>query len=596
MNTKNIRILENQVNNKFLPYVRRPSRYIGGEVNQTKKDLSACNITVALCFPDMYEIAMSHTGLSILYHILNQIPDVAAERLFTPWADAEDILRKEQIPLFTLESKAAAADMDIIGISISNELCYSNVLNILDLAQLPLRSADRTDDHPLIIAGGQMANSCEPIADFIDLFVLGDGEEAIVEIVNLVKKQKQTGATRRELLLNAAKTMPWVYVPSLYTTNFDDNKTTITPNDPSIPDRLVNTNVRDFDLAPLPDKPIVPFAEAVHERVSIEIMRGCPGRCRFCQASFCKRPISFRSVDRIVEMAIKNYEATGFDTVSLLSLSSADYPHLEELVEKLQQYFTPKQVGISLPSLKVKEQLQLLPKMVSSVRKAGLTIAVEAAGEKLRQAINKPITDADLFAGIEAAYRAGFEKVKLYFMVGFPGETEQDIANIVDLAHDIARLKRKVDKKTANINVAISWLVPKPHTPLGYVGQKSAEYFVNAKKIIIDRKYERKAGFLRFNFHGIEQSTLESAIARGDRRLGNVIESAFKAGARFDLWSECFNTDIWHEAFKAHNMDLDQAAQKSYDPNDTLPWQHLGGPNIKHLKRHYDDTMNIIDQ
>ncbi|MCK4998896.1 MAG: B12-binding domain-containing radical SAM protein, partial [Anaerohalosphaera sp.] len=294
MNSKNIRILEKQVSEKFLPFVRKPSRYIGGEVNQTKKDLTSCEVTVALCFPDIYEIAMSHTGLTILYHILNQIPDVAAERLFCPWSDAEELLRKEQIPLFTLESKAAAADMDIIGISISNELCYSNVLNILDLAGVPLRSADRTDDHPLIIAGGQMSNSCEPIADFIDMFVLGDGEEAAVDIVNLVRNQKHTGATRKEILLTAAKTMPHVYVPALYTQSYDNDKnSSITPLDSSIPTQFKNATVKDFDMAPLPDKPIVPFAPAVHERVSIEIMRGCPGRCRFCQASFCKRPIRF---------------------------------------------------------------------------------------------------------------------------------------------------------------------------------------------------------------------------------------------------------------------------------------------------------------
>ena len=325
-------------------------------------------------------------------------------------------------------------------------------------------------------------------------------------------------------------------------------------------------------------------------------MRGCPGRCRFCQAGFCRRPIRYRSVDHVLEIAKQNYLATGFDTVSLLSLSTADYPDLEELVVRLQEYFQPHHVGISLPSLKVKRQLQLLPKMVTSVRKSGLTIAVEAAGEKLRKVINKPISDDDLFAGVRAAYEAGFQRLKLYFMVGFPGETEEDIAQIAELSYRLARLRKDVDGKVANINVAVSWLVPKPHTPFGWLGQKDRAYFENARDMILRQKRKLNARFLQFKFHNIENSILESAIARGDRRMANVIETAWRNGAKFDLWGECFDYNIWVEAFAEHGADADTAAQRSFAADETLPWQHLGGPEKEYLLKHFTNAIEAADQ
>lgn len=587
MQRKEINILQDRVEQDFLPFVRQPGRYIGGEVNQTKKDLSACDVRVALCFPDIYEIAMSHTGIAVLYSIINSLPDAAAERVFAPWTDAEEILRKESIPLFSLESKASAGDFDIVAFSLNSELCYTNVLNMMDLAGLSVRAADRTEDAPLVIAGGVSANCAEPMADFIDLIILGDGEEAILQLIALYKKHRDL--PKKDFLLIAAKELDFVYVPSLYETTYDGDKiTSFTATVPDIRTEIKDAKVKDFDSTPVPAAPIVPFVEAVHERVSVEIMRGCPGRCRFCQASFCKRPIRYRSVDTIVEIAKQNYHATGYDTVSLLSLSTADYPDLEELVEKLQEYFTPRHVGISLPSLRVKEQLQILPKLVSSVRKSGLTIAVEAASEKLRETINKPITDEDLLAAVVAAYEVGYQRVKLYFMVGFPGETEEDIRRIVDLSFNIARIKRKVDRQTANVTVAVSWLVPKAHTPFAWYGQKSREYFEKAKDIILTEKRARKANFLSFKFHNIEASVLESATGRGDRRLGKVIESAWKKGARFDLWSEGFDNNIWTEAFKEIGSTPDAAAQRAFNPEDILPWQHLGGPDKQYLLGHYN--------
>jgi radical SAM superfamily enzyme YgiQ (UPF0313 family) len=320
-------------------------------------------------------------------------------------------------------------------------------------------------------------------------------------------------------------------------------------------------------------------------------MRGCPGRCRFCQASFCKRPIRYRSVERIVALAKACYDATGFDTVSLLSLSSADYPNIERLLADLHAYFHDKHVGLSIPSLRVDQQLKLLPGLLTSVRKSGLTIAVEAATEKLRQVINKPIKDEDLFAAVEAAYRAGWQKIKLYFMVGLPGETQDDIKAIFDLSYRLATLKRTIDNKTGQINITVSWFVPKPHTPLAWLGQRPKEHFEQAKWLIINEKKRHNAKFLQFKFHDIECSILESAIGRGGQNLSDVIESAWKNGARFDLWDECFNYQLWQDAFARFGLDLEAEAKKHFEPVEILPWDHLGGPDKNYLLEHFTQAM-----
>ena len=592
---KKVRILADDVEKNFLPFVRKPARYIGGEINQIKKDLTQCDFTIALCFPDIYEIAMSHTGLSIIYHVLNEQENIAAERAFAPWTDAEDIMRQKDIPLFTLESKAAVADFDIVGFSLTNEMCCTNMLNMLDLAGIPLRTSDRNESHPLIIAGGQSANCAEPIADFVDIFILGEAEYAIIELVELLRKQRRKKIDRNRTLIEVAKNLSFAYVPSLYTFEYEGDKIkSFTPTIPGLPTRFENAVVDDLDSAPVPHSPIVPFVQPVHERISVEIMRGCPGRCRFCQASFCRRPLRFRSPERVFEIAKQNYLATGLDTVGLLSLSSADYPHLEELVEKLQGFFTPLHVGVSLPSLKVQAQLKLLPKLVTSVRKSGLTIAVEAATEPLRKIINKPITDDDLLGGIAAAFEAGFGKIKLYFMVGLPGEAEEDIKQIVHLSNQIALLRKQVDRKIASVNITISFLVPKPHTPFQWLGQKGKDYFHNARSLILDEKKKLNARSLQFKFHHIETSILESAVARGDRRLCSVIERAFRLGAKFDLWTENFDYQIWQKAFAENNLDLEAEAVKTFLPDDILPWDHLGGPNKQTLLKHYKEVIDLI--
>lgn len=574
-----------------MPFVRKPARYIGGEVNQIKKNLTKTDLTIALCFPDTYEIAMSNTGLAIIYHALNLLPNVAAERAFAPWLDAEKILRSKNIPLFTLESKAPLKHFDVIGFSMTTELCCTNVLNMLDLAGLKIRSADRCESDPIIIAGGGIANCCEPVVPFIDLFVLGEAEYAVTDLAQLIIDKKKKHIPKNDILVAAAKKFDWAYVPCLYKFEYEGDKIkTFTPAVPGLRTRFKNAVVEDLDTSPVPTAPIVPFVQPVHERLSVEIMRGCPHRCRFCQASFSRRPVRHRSVERILEIAKAAYHNTGLDTVGLLSLSSADYPHLEELIDKLTAYFQDKHVGISLPSLRVDRQLKLLPKLVSSVRKSGLTIAVEAAQEDLRQIINKPIKDDDLFAAVKAAYKAGYQKLKLYFMVGHPGEAARDIRQIPHLASRLALLRKTIASRPAQINVAVSWLVPKPHSPFAFLAQRPKDYFENAKQIILDEKRKLRANYLRFKFHDINLSILESAIARGDRRLAAVIETAWRSGARFDLWSESFDYSIWRDAFEKCGMNLEAQARKKFDPDEILPFEHLGGPAKKYLLKHLADA------
>lgn len=592
---KERRIVKDDIDRKVLPFVRQPGRYIGGEVNQTVKDPAECDVCVAMCFPDIYEIGMSYSGMTILYEILNNRDGVSCERVFAPWTDAEAIMRQEALPLFSMESCTAVGDFDIISFSLTNELCYANMLNMLDLAGLQVRSENRREDDPVVVVGGQAANCAEPLSAFIDLFLLGEGEETVVELTGLYRKIRQAGGTKADFLLAAARAFSYVYVPRFYEQDREAGGHYLKPTVEGLRTHFENAIVKNFDQTPIPERPVVPFVQAVHERISIEVMRGCPGRCRFCQASFCRRPVRIRKVETLVEAAKKQYAATGFDTISLLSLSTADYPYLDELIDALKAEFEPLKVGLSVPSLKVQKQLQLLPKMMTSVRKGGLTIAVEAASEKLRQVINKPITDEDLCSAVTAAFESGYQKVKLYFMVGFPEETEADIAAIVDLAKRISELRKSVDGKLADVNAAVSWLVPKPHTPFGWLGQKDRGYFERAKEIILNRKYELKAKFLRFKFHEIEQSMLESAIGRGGRELCDVIENAWRSGAKFDLWREHFDFILWQKAFADAGLDLEMQAQKSFETDAPLPWSHLGGPAQTYLLKHYHQAMSLLD-
>ncbi|OXU15044.1 TIGR03960 family B12-binding radical SAM protein [Sedimentisphaera salicampi] len=583
---------QQRIQRELLPIVEKPGRYIGGEVNSCRKDFDACDIRFGICFPDTYEIGMSNTGVSLIYELVNRLEWAGCERFFTPWTDAIEAMREKGIELFSLESKTAAKDFDMLGFSITTELCHTNILAMLDLAGLELRSENRNEQDPVILGGGQIANCCEPVADFFDIFLLGDCEDALPELLELLRKFKAEGRGKEEFLLEAGRMFSWAYVPRFYEP-FEDGS--VRPVKSGLPERVENAAVKDFENACIPEKPIVPFVEAVHERVSVEIMRGCPNACRFCQANFTKRPVRLRSVERIFNAAVESYEATGFDTVSLLSLSTADYPQLKELAERLNEYFAPRKVGISLPSLRVEKQLELIPALGASVRKSGLTIAVEAAREHLRELINKPITNEKLFAGLEEAYKAGYQRVKLYFMAGFPGETEQDLREIADLAGEVSRMAKDITGRPAAVNAAVSWLVPKPHTPFQWQGQKSGEYFENAKQIILQRKKELGLGRkVSFKFHDIRQSILETALARGSRELCGVIEDVYRSGGMFDLWHEKFDFDKWEEKFAKRGIDYRQIAQKDYSLDSILPWQHLGGPDKELLLRHWEKALEII--
>ncbi|MDH7598113.1 MAG: TIGR03960 family B12-binding radical SAM protein [Sedimentisphaerales bacterium] len=578
----------------FFDRVIKPGRYIGGEVNQVRKDLSSCDVRIALCFPDVYELGMSYNGMAILYWILNQMDGVAAERVFAPWIDAEQVLRSSRIPLFTLESKAPVAGFDIVGFSLTTELCYTNVLNMLDLAGLAIHSKDRSEHDPIVIAGGGMAQCAEPMAGFIDAFILGDGEQAVVELVHLFRQCRSAGMGKRGLLAELARRFQWAYVPSLCDPQYQGNRlVAIRPSTPCISVYRQAAVVEDLDTAPVPTRPIVPFVQAIHERINLEIMRGCPGRCRFCQASFCKRPIRLRSPQTILRLAKECYRSTGLEDICLLSLSSADYPGLADLIRCLNQYFQPLHVGISVPSLRVDRGLVGVPELVASVRKSGLTMAVEAASERLRAVINKPIRQEDLFAAAQAAYDAGWHRLKLYFMVGLPGETESEVKQIVHLAAGLSSLR---SGRPGHVACTVSWFVPKPHTPFAWLGQVPRSYLEQARSWILAEKARLRPHSLTFRFHNIDRSILEAALGRADRTVGSVIETAWRSGARFDLWDECFSPQVWRDAFASKRMDLEALASKAFTTDQFLPWEHLGGPQKGYLLQHLKEAMELAGQ
>ena len=587
--------LDERISTLLLPAVQSPAQYIGGEINQIRKDPQSVDTTVALAFPDTYPVGMSHLGLSILYHILNRAPRVAAERVYCPWTDAAEIMRRHNIGLFSWESRRAVRDFDILGITLQHELAYSNILYLLDLAGISFRAVHRHPDEPLVIGGGPLADCCEPVADFFDAVILGDGEEALPAVVNAYRELRGHKLNRRELLTELARRFTFLYVPQLHACAYHTDGTLAScgPAQSGIPAIVQRAVVADLDQTPFPTAPIVPHTESIHDRIAIEIMRGCPQRCAFCHAGHTKGPLRHRSIDTILDVARQSHANTGHDTVSLLSLSTSDYPELCDLATRLYQQFQGQHVGISLPSLRVDKQLRDIPAQLSHVRREGLTIAVEAAADRIRQAIGKRVTDVDLEESCLAAYQAGWRKVKLYFMVGFPGETEDDLRAIVDLAARISQLRRRVDNQPAAVNAAISWLVPKPHTPFAWIGQQSLEYCQNAKHLIIDAKRKLRGAAVTFKFHRMENSILEGAFSRGDRRLSQVLETAYHAGARFDAWSEHFDYQRYLDAFATHGLDPAFYAHRPRPVDEILPWDHLAGSNHHELHRRLERILEL---
>lgn len=595
--------LKQRISDEILPFVVRPGQYIGSEFNQLAEpgDWRRADVRVAVAFPDTYAIGMSHLGCQILYWLINHTPGCCAERVFCPWEDAESLMRQKEIELFTWDTRQPASSADIFTVSLQYEMSFTSVLQLLDLARIPLRACQRDDTHPLVIAGGPQADNPEPMAPFLDLVVLGDGETSMAAILSAYKELKTNGVRRREMIREMARRFEWIYAPSLYEVTYHSDNTikSIQPTDESIPSTIVRCQTEDFDKAPFPLKPIVPYVEVVHDRIAIEIMRGCPQRCRFCHAGYTKRPVRQRSVDRILDMAEQIYWATGLDELGLLSLSTADYPDLRELAERANKAFESRRVNISLPSLRVDKMLQNIPWMVSSVRKGGLTMAVEAANDDMRKAIRKVVTDGNLLDGVRQAYEAGWRSVKLYFMLGFPGERPDDIDGIVRLARRVSATRRELGKGPAKVTASVGWLVPKPYTPLQWAAQPRAEYFHDARRRMSSAMANRKANRgtnVRIRTHSIARSILEAVFARGDRNLAPVIEAAYRRGARFDGWDECFDAKLWTDAFDECGVDPDWYAHRERGEHEVFPWSHLlGGAPLDYLQRQYDDVFTQIN-
>ena len=574
--------LAGRVSEELLPFVEQPGQYIGGEVNQIKKDLSQCDVKVALAFADAYPIGMSHLGLAILYEVVNAMDNVAAERVYCPRQDAEKIMREKNIELFSWESREAVKDFDILGISLQYELCCTNVLTILDLAGIALKASDRGEDEPLVIGGGPMAQTPEPLAEFFDAFIVGDGEETLPAFIRAYRELRKDprhagrGHSRKELLREMALRFEWLYVPSLYEVQYAEDGTIgkFEPRFADVPAKIKRAHVNDFENCPAVKRPLVANTQIIHERVTVEIMRGCPNQCRFCQAGYTRRPVRVRSVDKVVELAREAIRNTGYDEVSLVSLSTSDYPKLAELIEKLSEEFTEARVNVSLPSLRVGETLRHLPGKISAVRKSGLTIALESANEQIRLAVDKRISEEDLLAGVSQAYKSGWRQIKLYFMAGFETESEEDILDIYRLAVRLSNLRREVADGAAKVNVAVSWLVPKPHTPMAWSGQKEAEYFHQVRRMLRGQQ-GRKNRAVKIKFHNVERSVLEAVLGRGDRRLSKAIESAWRKGARFDAWDEEFDIGLWDQAFGETGIDPVFYANRKRSYEEILPWDHI---------------------
>ena len=575
--SKTPRNLQDLISRQMLPRVQSPSQYVGLEINSRLKPGLAdgpYDVIVAMAFPDSYGVGISHLGTQILYHMLNDSPGIACDRAYCPKPDAEAVMRAHNIPLFGWESRCHLRDFDIVGFSLGYEICATNVLTMLDLAGIPLHADQRGGDDPIILGGDALADSPEPLAEFFDLFISGDGEVPMRQLVELVRRAKAAGANRDEMILQAARTIDGVYAPRFYRPRYDADGAFagLDRTRDDVPDKIRRVHLPSMSDSPTAARPLVPLAEGIHERVVVEIMRGCPNSCRFCQAGATRLPVRVRKIEEILDIARRGIEATGFDEISLLSLSTSDYPHLEELIDALNAEFSSRHVSISLPSLRVGSQLKLLPKLTSQVRKGGLTIAAEAGSDRLRQSIRKGITEADMIDGVRAAYAAGWKSVKVYFMAGLPGETNEDIDAIFDLCIKLSNARRDVDRQRGSITASVSWFVPKPHTPMQWAPMRDAEYFWSVRNHLREVSYRSP---ITFRFHRIERSVLEGVLCRGDRRVGAAIEAAWRNGARMDSWDEHFDYNLWLAAFKQANIDPAAYAHRTYDQDKALPWSHI---------------------
>jgi radical SAM family uncharacterized protein len=572
--------------NHILHQVTRPARYTGGEWNCVVKDWDKTSIKFVLCYPDLYEIGMSNMALPILYELLNSQPDVLAERVYAPWTDMEAAMRTAGIPLLSLESKHRLKDFDIIGFSLDYELTYTNVLNILDLGQIPVLASERNDSHPLVIAGGSCCLNPEPMSDFIDFFVIGDGEEVVLELVDCFRDWKGKAASKKELLRQVA-TIPGVYVPSLYQVEYqaDGLIKSITPTaaeaKPVIQRRVVTK------LPPPVTRPVVPYIEIVHDRGAVEIQRGCTRGCRFCQAGIIYRPVRRRPQQEVIQAVGEIIANCGYNDVSLVSLSTSDYPHIEELVASLRQNYD--NLALSLPSLRMDNFSVTLMDSLPSRRKTGLTFAPEAGSERLRRIINKNTTEDELLETAAAAFARGWTSLKLYFMLGLPTETEEDVEQITQLVAKIRSLGRTAKGGMPQVRISLSTFIPKPHTPFQWVAQEN-EQQLSAKHELLKLGLRRKGS--RLSWQEPKVSLLEAALSRGDRRLGKVIYRAWKLGSTFDAWNEHFNYQNWLGAFDETGLEPGFYARRERPLDELLPWAHIdAGVTSAFLKREYQRAV-----
>jgi len=587
----------------ILIQVEKPARYTGNEWNMIKKDPESKEIAIrfAFCFPDIYEIGMSHLGMKILYHLINEREDTYCERVFAPWIDMENIMREKGIPLFALETKDPINNFDFVGFTLQYEMSYTNILNMLDLAGIPVRSKDRTEQHPFVCAGGPCACNPEPLADIIDFFVLGEAEEVINEILDAYKKWKyeddedisningKVNGKTRESFLRMIANIEGVYVPSFYEVkyNCDGTINNIYPKSSEFPAKIRKRIIKNLDSVYYPEKMIVPYINIVHDRIILEIFRGCTRGCRFCQAGFIYRPVREKMPQKLVQLAEKLQESTGYEEISLASLSTSDYTGLKELTEGLINSMSEKRVSLSLPSLRVDSFSLGLMEKAQSVRKSGLTFAPEAGTQRLRDVINKGVTEEDLLDSVKIAFEGGWSTVKLYFMIGLPTETPDDVAGISELGEKVVStyMNTPKDKRGKGLNVTISTssFVPKPFTPFQWESQDTIETLREKQKHL---KSIIKSKYIRYNWHEPEISFLEAVFARGDRRTGEVLIRAWEKGCKFDSWGDCFDFSKWMEAFEECKIDPHFYANRKRTYEEIFPWEHIDmGVSKKFLQR-----------